>query len=122
MSSSWDETLRLWDTQGNAIAKIASDPPSRFNSVAFSSQGNFIVSGGSDGKVRLWDTAGQEIMAPFPHNAPVMQVVLNENDSQIFSSDRDGLIRVWILRDRETWFSLACDRLRDRPFLPKACP
>ncbi|MEL6263123.1 MAG: caspase family protein, partial [Cyanobacteria bacterium J06626_6] len=54
VSGSSDNTLRLWDLEGNAVGSPFEGHSSWVNSVAFSPQGDRIVSGSSDNTLRLW--------------------------------------------------------------------
>ncbi|MBT9313849.1 hypothetical protein IXB50_00215 [Leptothoe spongobia TAU-MAC 1115] len=55
VSGSADNTLRLWDREGNPIGQPLEGHRDSVWSVAFSPQGDRIVSGSSDNTLRLWD-------------------------------------------------------------------
>ncbi|MEM9150903.1 MAG: AAA-like domain-containing protein, partial [Cyanobacteria bacterium P01_F01_bin.3] len=55
VSSSSDNTVRLWDRQGNPIGEPFEGHTDYVSSVAMSPDGNTIVSGSGDNTVRLWD-------------------------------------------------------------------
>mmetsp|Transcript_26346 Transcript_26346/g.39489 ORF Transcript_26346/g.39489 Transcript_26346/m.39489 type:complete len:546 (-) Transcript_26346:86-1723(-) len=65
-------------------------------SVAFSPQGNLLVSGSFDETVKLWDVRSGECVATLPaHSDPVTGVDFNRDGTCIVSSSHDGLIRIW---------------------------
>ena len=67
-------------------------------SVAFSAQGDWIVSGGSYGTVRLWRLDGTPAAAPFKgHEGTVYSVAFSPQGDRIVSGGKDGTVRLWRL-------------------------
>ncbi len=67
-------------------------------SVAFSPQGDRIVSGGQDGTVRLWQLDGTPAAAPFKgHEGYVLSVAFSPQGDRIVSGGLDGTVRLWRL-------------------------
>ncbi|MBC1270553.1 hypothetical protein GNF07_26250, partial [Trichormus variabilis FSR] len=64
VSGSWDNTLRLWNVNGQPIGQPLIGHEGAVNSVAFSPDGQCIVSGSWDNTLRLWDVNGQPIGQP----------------------------------------------------------
>ncbi|MBC1314506.1 hypothetical protein GNE88_26220, partial [Trichormus variabilis PNB] len=60
-----DNTIRLWDVNGQPIGQPFRGHEGGVNSVAFSPDGGRIVSGSNDNTIRLWDVNGQPIGQPF---------------------------------------------------------
>ncbi|MCC5612684.1 WD40 repeat domain-containing protein [Nostoc sp. CHAB 5834] len=54
-------SLQLWDTNGNQIHKHFKADGHTIESVAFSAENKYIISGGYDGTVRLWNLEGENL-------------------------------------------------------------
>jgi len=64
--------------------------------VAFSPDGKYIVSGGYDNTIRLWDTSGNLIGQPFQgHESLVFSVAFSPDGKYIVSGSFDNTIRLW---------------------------
>jgi eukaryotic-like serine/threonine-protein kinase len=66
------------------------------NSVAFSSDGSRLVTGGADGTARVWDTtSGAELLVLNAHSAPVTSASLSPDGRRILTSALGGGVRIW---------------------------
>ncbi|MDZ7955027.1 caspase family protein, partial [Nostoc sp. DedQUE09] len=66
------------------------------SSVAISPDGQTIVSGGEDGRVRLWNFQGQPLAEPFrSHHGGVSSVAISPDGQTIVSGGSDGRVRLW---------------------------
>ncbi|WP_026102209.1 TIR domain-containing protein [Pleurocapsa sp. PCC 7319] len=89
-----DNTIRLWDTEGNQIGQPFSGHTSGVNSVAFSPDGQYIVS--SSTTIRLLDTEGNQVGQPFFSRPSQFNSVAFSSDGQyIVSGSGDKTVRVW---------------------------
>lgn len=70
--------------------------------ISFSPDGLFLASGGSDAKVRLWDTSSGFCFATFSeeHNGPITAIEFQQNTSGtvLVSASLDGTIRAFDLK------------------------
>jgi hypothetical protein len=78
------------------------NPDVPIGSVAFSPNGERIVSGSDDGTVRLWDLQGNQIGEPFEgHSNLVRSVAFSPNGERIVSGSYDGTVRLWDLQGNQ---------------------
>ena len=65
------------------------------NSVAISTNGQTIVSGGHDGTVRLWDNKGKQLAELKGHQGSVNSAAISTDGQKIVSGGADGTVRLW---------------------------
>ena len=118
VATSWDGTLRFWDFQnvtpprqhnGQKIPAVIQSTPRAQAShsdpllcCCFSSNGQYVFTGGCDNAVRVWDlqmcySQPTQVTVPFGmHEAPVKGVAyLNGRNGLIVSGGWDAKIKVW---------------------------
>ena len=78
------------------IAALTGDTD-RIHSMAFSPDGNTLVSGSYDGTVRLWDVAAhRQIGAPLAgHDDKIYTVAFSPDGKLVASGADDGVVRLW---------------------------
>ncbi len=103
--------------QAVCVGKILADDTSRKAQVleghegavlnaVMSRDGRRLVSGGSDGTVRVWDLASKkELMCLKGHEGAVRHVVFTPDGSKLLTSGEDGTVRLW---DATTGKQLKC--------------
>ena len=104
-SGSSDNTVRVWDVasyvQRTAIVSVGEVMKleghiSTVNSVTFSKDGKFIVSGSNDNTVRVWNVnSGEEMMKLGGHTNVVNSVAFSNDGKCIVSGSNDKTVRVW---------------------------
>jgi len=95
-SGSEDNTIRLWNRQGQVIGTAFQGHTAAVTAVAFSPDSQRLVSSSEDGTVRLWDLKGQPIGSPFKgHTGAVTAVAFSPDGQYIASSGEDQTIRLW---------------------------
>ncbi|PXF41415.1 Vegetative incompatibility protein HET-E-1 [Gracilariopsis chorda] len=91
------DSVRVWSVENADTA----DGPDRYTEevrcVAYCGRGSKIVSGCTDGCVRLWDAeSGDRIGQPLAaHTKEVECVAVSADANRIESASRDGTVRVW---------------------------
>ncbi|KAK3858294.1 hypothetical protein Pcinc_030544 [Petrolisthes cinctipes] len=112
-SCSVDKTIRVWDsreTQTKACMLTVSDAhTSDINVIHWNRNEPFIVSGGDDGKVQVWDLrnfqSGEPVAVLKQHTAPVTTVEWHPSDASVLASaGEDNQVLQWDLaveRDEE---------------------
>jgi WD40 repeat protein len=93
------EDIRLWNAAtGQAVGKPIELPHGVHGvGLAFAPNGQRIVSGHTDGTVRVWDVGtGQLVFPPLQgHTDNVLSVAVSPDGHRIISGDESGTIRVW---------------------------
>jgi len=92
--------IRMWKTlTGKEVARMTHDDI--VNSVAFSPDGKYVVSGSDDKTTRVWDVAtGQEI-ARMTHDDGVTSVAFSPDGKYVVSGGYDKTARVWMWRPED---------------------
>lgn len=97
VTSSYDGTIRVFDTATHDPLATLSSDQNPVLSVAFAHDHDWLAAGGTDGRIRLWDTnTYQPIGTPLEgHSGWVHAVAFSPNDDLILSSSADHTIRLW---------------------------
>ena len=108
-SVSWDGTVKLWDSNGNALQTLMQGKPEdggavlQLNGVSFSGDNRWLAAVGTEGLVHLWqrDSTGQFADPPqqsFNGHKDVVWDVAFSPDSQILATaSEDNTIKLWTL-------------------------
>ncbi|HEV3006679.1 MAG TPA: protein kinase [Pirellulales bacterium] len=100
-ASGWDakvaeEYLRLWRIRtGEPIVAFLGAPPVR--TVAMTHDGRYVLSGGRDGSLRIWNLTGRELHRYAGHAGEVLGSVIAADCRIAVSVGTDRTIRVWQL-------------------------
>mgnify|MGYP001940172141 FL=1 len=66
-------------------------------SIAWHCDGKWLVSGGEDGTLKIWDTRTSRAQRVYDHKAPVNDVVIHPNQGELASCDQNGSVKIWDL-------------------------
>ena len=91
-------SIGIWIYDANTYAEVAllTGHTYHVNSVAFSPDGNKLVSGGHDGTVRLWNVHTGQLLHTFEEQNIEIDDVAFSPDGKIFGSiDEHRVIRLW---------------------------
>jgi len=107
VSGFYDGALSLFRTEGLGgkpdDAEAATQVEKRLGqhnhvvaTVAFSLDGNYVVSGSYDGTVRIWDVKKRiQVGGPLQHNDYVRSVGFSPDGERVVSGTDDGTVRIW---------------------------
>jgi hypothetical protein len=86
----------VWERDHPAPAVRLPAHTGSVNAVTFTPDGALLVTGGTDGVVRCYDTATwEEVLGLEWHRGPVMALAFSPNGRWLLSGAGDGTIRVW---------------------------
>ncbi len=101
VSSSFDKTIKLWDTNSGKCVKTLLGHRNRIWTVAFHPNGTQVASGGDDNHTKIWDLERERcIKTIVGHTNAILSVKLSPDGSYLASGSEDTTIRIWSI-DRE---------------------
>ena len=89
--------MRLWDTTSGSLLQVLQGHKKLVQSVAFTPDGQRILSGGFDGLIHIWHVeTGKLALALSAHNAGVLGIAFSPDGTWFVSaSDHDGTLKIW---------------------------
>eukprot|EP00927_Polykrikos_kofoidii_P024518 TRINITY_DN2228_c0_g2_i1.p1 TRINITY_DN2228_c0_g2~~TRINITY_DN2228_c0_g2_i1.p1 ORF type:complete len:361 (+),score=61.06 TRINITY_DN2228_c0_g2_i1:213-1295(+) len=92
----WDKQVRIWEVTPQAIApRLAYSHQAPVLCVAFSKDGQRVVSGGADNKVKMKMLSTQQEMDIGSHTAAVKEVAVVDDMNMIISGSYDKTLKFW---------------------------
>jgi len=88
----------MWEAEtGAAVGKPLTGHTGAVRSVAYSLDGQHVISGSDDKTIRMWDAeTGAAVGKPLEgHNSSVKSIVYSPDGQRIVSGSSDGTLRVW---------------------------
>lgn len=70
-------------------------------SIAWHCDGKWLVSGGEDGTLKIWDTRTSRPQRVYDHKSPVNDVVIHPNQGELASCDQSGSVKIWDLGENK---------------------
>ena len=96
LASGSGEIVRIWNTATGELEDELEGHTDDVESLAFSHNGHFIVSGSRDKTVRIWNTATCETRYMLiGHTSEVTSVAISRNDQFVVSGSSHGVVRIW---------------------------
>jgi len=106
VTSSWDDSLRLWDRESGV--QIGNDwrndgNNERVCNIALSPNGMTLASGSRDGTMKLWDIETKKAIAKWTgHTDWVNSVCWSADGKRVASGSDDGTMQMWNVENGET--------------------
>jgi len=116
-----DGAINVYTTSNWERTWIVGGPSDAFSSVAYSPNGDRIVSGSKDSTVRVWDVATGDCLYIFiGHTRAVYSVVYSPQGNVIASRSDDKTVRLWDLESGDCSSSISgCGLTYDVVFSPR---
>ncbi|ETO22735.1 WD-40 repeat-containing protein [Reticulomyxa filosa] len=123
ISSSDDQTIRLWDTKSCAEIQTLEGHTIDVRRAQFSPNGKTIISCSFDQTIRLWDVqSGKQIKSIEGHDMPINDVQFSPNGKMVVSSSDDEKIKIWDIESFEIIKELKVySRVMKSQFSPDNC-
>ena len=113
-------SAKLLDLQGNEIIRFTKENVwGGVGAVAFSSRGDYILTGEGNGQVTLWKKDGQKVRTLSGHTSGISGVAFSPNDDMILSGSRDKTAILWNMDgEKGQVFTGHTDRITSVAFSP----
>ncbi|KFE66086.1 protein kinase domain-containing protein [Hyalangium minutum] len=95
ISSAGEPRVRRWDLQKRQFLTSYLGHTHHALDLAFSPEGQRMVTASSDGTVRVWDRQSGESRVLKEHRGPVLHVAFSRDGRSVLSAGQDGTVRVW---------------------------
>lgn len=103
--------LLVWEWQSETYAMKQQGHSNNMNYLAYSPDGEYIVTGGDDGKVKLWNTTNGFCSVTFQeHTSTVTGVLFSHNRKFVVSASLDGTVRAYDLARYRNFRTLTSPR------------
>ncbi|XP_003396174.1 periodic tryptophan protein 2 homolog [Bombus terrestris] len=103
--------LLVWEWQSETYAMKQQSHSSNINCLAYSPDGQYIVTGGDDAKVKLWNTMNGFCSITFQeHTSTITGVIFSHNRKFIVSASLDGTVRAYDLARYRNFRTLTSPR------------
>ncbi|KAM6967818.1 glutamate-rich WD repeat-containing protein 1 [Aplochiton taeniatus] len=121
-SCSVDQSIRIWDIRAppNSMLSANEAHSSDVNVISWNRSEPFLLSGGDDGLLKVWDLrqfqSGSPVANFKQHSAPITSVEWNPVDSSVFaSSGADDVVSQWDLSVESCDVGARAEGMKDLP-------
>jgi WD40 repeat protein len=97
----WYKSAQIWDASTGVMTNSLNRHEMAVDMVAFSPDGNWILSAGADRTIKGGDIAtGSQVLSLKGHSDAVTSVAFSPDGTQIVSGSRDKTLKVWSVRGK----------------------
>jgi serine/threonine protein kinase len=113
ITSSADETIRLWNLQTGAEIKRLTGHNSSVNALALTTDQNTLISTGADRRITFWTLPEGETVDAIEnaHDSSINALAVSNNGQWLASGDSIGVIKLWDLNTLEVIDTLTADNI-----------
>ncbi|MBV7337785.1 WD40 repeat domain-containing protein [Chloroflexi bacterium TSY] len=101
LTSSWDDTARIWDAASGQQLLILQGHTSWVNQAMWSQDESKILTSSDDDTARIWDAKSGEELVVLSHTSSVRQAMWSQDESKILTSSDDDTARIWDAKSGE---------------------
>ena len=95
-SSSWDTTIRIWDSATYQSLRTLKQHTAYVYGVAFTPNGKILVSTGRDKTIRIWDTSAWQCLRTLQgHTRSVYSIAFSPDGKTFASASDDNSVKMW---------------------------
>ena len=91
-----DSTVRIWDiSHDGSLEPVFYPHETIVNGLAFSPEGDRLVTAGADGSAKIWDTASGQALHTLSGHDWVWRVAYSPDGSLLATAGRDATVKLW---------------------------
>ena len=94
-SASWDDTVKLWDVNGQQEVATLQGHTQDVSSVAFSPGGGTLATASDDGTVKLWDVSARQERATLPGHTDGVRSIAFSPSGEVLATSSDLHVNLW---------------------------
>ncbi len=111
VTSSWDNTARIWNIVGpRAEVKLVGHAGYVNDAVFSPGDGRYVATAGRDNEVILWDSAAGKLLARFNgkdgHHGPVTSAAFDAACQRLVTASQDRTAKIWDVKTRKVLVTL----------------
>ena len=86
--------IRIWDTATGQVLRSLPGPAGAINDIAFSHDGNRLVTAGVDGTAQIWNAVSAQPLLTLTNTTPLLAVAFSPDDKRLAIAAADGTTRI----------------------------
>jgi WD40 repeat protein len=98
-TASKDGIARLYDVAGKGAPRLLRHGDAEVSDVVFSANGKVMLTGASDGSIKVWDTSSWTASQSFQHGGVIDVLAITRDGQRAASMQMEGPLRLWSLAE-----------------------